>query len=40
MEEVLDYETQIMLRFGFKLSAKTITYWLDMLTALWDSYIG
>jgi hypothetical protein len=29
-----------MLRFGFKLSAKTITYWLDMLTALWDSYIG
>lgn len=40
MEEVLEVETQIMLQFGFKLVAKTLGYWVDMLTALWDSYVG
>ena len=28
-----------MIKFGFKLMIKTINYWADMLTALWDSYI-
>lgn len=29
-----------MVRFGFKLVTKTINYWMDMLTALWDSYVA
>lgn len=28
-----------MIKFGFKLMVKTIAYWIDMLTALWDSYV-
>jgi hypothetical protein len=40
LEEVLDCETQIMVKLGFKLVRKTVNYWVDMLTTLWDSYVG
>ena len=29
-----------MFKFGFKLVTKTVTYWLDLLTTLWDSFIS
>jgi len=29
-----------MLKFDFKLVTKTTTYWIDLLTTLWDSFIG
>lgn len=39
LEEVMDFETEIMLKLNFKLSTKTITYWIDLLTTLWDGFI-
>ena len=29
-----------MVKFAFKLVNKTLVYWLDILTALWDSYVA
>ena len=29
-----------MMKLSFKLMIKTVEYWIDMLTAIWDSYIG
>ena len=28
-----------MIKLGFKLMVKTVGYWIDLLTALWDSYV-
>jgi hypothetical protein len=40
LEEILDFETHIMIKLGYKLTAKTVGYWLDLFTALWDSYLA
>lgn len=29
----------MMVKFGFKLVARSSTYWVDVLTSLWDSYL-
>jgi hypothetical protein len=29
----------MMVRFGFKLVTKTVNYWTDIFTALWDSFV-
>jgi hypothetical protein len=36
----LDFETQMMVRLGFKLVTKTVNYWTDIFTALWDSFVN
>ena len=28
-----------MVKFDFRLTMKTLSYWVDMITALWDSYV-
>ena len=30
----------MMVKLGFKLTVKTVSYWLDLFTALWDSYLA
>lgn len=40
MGAIIKIETDILLRFKFKLSVKTPQYWADMLTFLWDDYIN
>ena len=38
-EEIADMEMQMMVKFNFKLSIKSIVHWIDGLTLIWDSYI-
>jgi hypothetical protein len=37
---VLSLELDMMLKFSFKLVTRSSTYWIDVLTSLWDSYIS
>lgn len=30
----------MMVKLGFKLVTKTINYWTDIFTALWDSFVN
>lgn len=29
-----------MVKLGFRLNTKTITYWIDLFTTLWDNFIS
>jgi hypothetical protein len=40
LDEILDFETQIMVRLGFKLVTKTVSYWIEIFTVLWDGFIN
>ena len=33
-------EMQMMVKLNFKLSIKTYSNWIDVLTLLWDDYLG
>lgn len=36
---ILSLELDMMLKFGFKLVTRSSTYWVDVLTSLWDTYL-
>lgn len=36
---ILSLELDMLLKFNFKLMARSSTYWVDVLTMLWDEYI-
>jgi hypothetical protein len=36
---ILALELDMMIKFNFKLVTRSLTYWIDLLTTLWDSYI-
>ncbi len=40
MNSIIKIETDILLKFKFKLTIKSPQYWIDMLTFLWDDYIN
>lgn len=39
MTMILSLELDMMLKFGFKLVTRSSTYWVDVLTSLWDTYL-
>lgn len=39
MAMILSLELDMMLKFGFKLVTRSSTYWVDVLTSLWDTYL-
>jgi hypothetical protein len=39
MTMILALELDIMMKFNFKLVTRSTTYWVDLLTTLWDSHI-
>jgi hypothetical protein len=39
LDEVLDFETHIMVKLGFRLVAKTVNYWVELFTASWDTFV-
>jgi hypothetical protein len=40
LDEVLDFETHIMVKLGFRLVAKTVNYWVELFTAAWDAFVS
>ena len=40
MNSIIKIETDILLKFKFRLTIKSPQYWIDMLTFLWDDYIN
>ena len=40
MNSIIKVETDILIKFKFKLTVKSPQYWIDMLTFLWDDYIN
>jgi hypothetical protein len=40
MSSMIKIESDILLRFKFKLSIKSPQYWVDLLTLMWDDYIN
>ena len=40
MAMILSLELDIMVKFGFKLVTRSSTYWVDVLTSLWDMYLS
>lgn len=40
MESILALEVDMLLKFEFKLILKSISYWMDILTMLWDEYLN
>ena len=39
LEEVFDCETHLMLKLGCRRNTKTITYWSDLFTSVWDAFV-
>lgn len=37
---ILSLELDMMMKFNFKLMTRSSTYWIDILTTLWDQYIA
>ena len=40
MARILSLELDMLMKFSFKLVKRSTTYWIDILTLLWDSYIN
>lgn len=40
MSSIIKIETDLLLKFKFRLNVKSPQYWIDMLTFLWDDYIN
>lgn len=40
MARILSLELDMLMKFSFKLVNRSTTYWIDILTLLWDSYIN
>lgn len=40
MSYILTLQLDMLLKFGFKLVKRSSTYWVDILTLLWDDYIN
>lgn len=40
MTLILSLELDMMMKFNFKLITRSSTYWVDILTTLWDEYIS
>ena len=40
MSSMIKVESDLLLRFKFKLSIKSPQYWMDLLTLMWDEYIN
>ena len=37
---ILALELDMMMKFNFKLVTRSTTYWVDLLTTLWDNHIS
>jgi len=40
MAMILALELDIMMKFNFNMVTRSTTYWIDLLTALWDNHIS
>lgn len=40
LDEILDFQTHIMVKLGFRLVVKTLNYWADLFTVFWDGYVS
>lgn len=40
LNSIIKVETDVLIKFKFKLGVKSPQYWIDMLTFLWDDYIN
>ena len=36
----MDFEITIIMKLNFKLTVKTVSYWVDILSLVWDNYLN